>query len=74
LLRAAAVGTAGYAIGRHAAQNQQDQEQAVADAYTAGATASDAKYDELQKLANLKEQGILTEEEFNQQKARILAS
>ncbi|MFD2755691.1 superinfection immunity protein [Comamonas terrae] len=29
--------------------------------------------DELSKLADLKQQGLLTEEEFNQQKARLLA-
>jgi hypothetical protein len=32
----------------------------------------DTKIEELQKLAQLKEQGILTEQEFGAQKARIL--
>ena len=31
-----------------------------------------AKMDELKKLAELKEAGILTEEEFNEQKAKLL--
>jgi hypothetical protein len=32
------------------------------------------KYDELEKLAQLKASGILSEEEYNQQKATILAN
>lgn len=35
-------------------------------------TSMDQKVEELKKLAELKEQGILTEEEFAAQKARIL--
>ena len=35
---------------------------------------SDSKFDELQRLAQLKEQGILTDAEFEVQKAKILAS
>ena len=40
----------------------------------APAPASDDMFEQLRKLAELKDQGILTEEEFAAQKARILAS
>jgi hypothetical protein len=66
------------------AQAQYDQQQAPAPApapvYAAPAPAAPAaigetdKIDALERLANLKAQGILTDEEFAQQKAQILAS
>jgi hypothetical protein len=67
LLRAAAVGTAGYAVGRHMA-NQQQEEEYAEEPVGLGPDA----YDELQKLAKLKDQGILTQDEFDEQKAKIL--
>ncbi len=39
----------------------------------AGAADSDELISKLKELATLKDQGILTEEEFNSQKAKILA-
>ena len=39
----------------------------------APAPDSDALINKLKELANLKDQGILTEDEFNDQKAKILA-
>jgi Short C-terminal domain len=52
-----------------AAQDQQP----VAAAPAAAAPSSDELINKLKELANLKDQGILTEAEFNDQKARILA-
>jgi hypothetical protein len=55
-------------------------EPAPAPVYAAPAPAAPAAMDEtdkidaLERLANLKAQGILTDEEFAQQKAQILAS
>ncbi len=37
-------------------------------------TATDTKLDQLQQLGELKQQGVLTDAEFEAQKARILAS
>jgi Short C-terminal domain len=69
-------------VNRHQQQKFADQD-AAADqqAYAAppvapapaAAADSDALVDKLKELANLKDQGILTEAEFNDQKAKILA-
>jgi hypothetical protein len=64
---------------RWAAQDYQDAPQQQyaapppppAPAPSAGA---DSRVDQLKDLASLKEQGVLTEEEFAAEKARILAS
>jgi Short C-terminal domain len=60
---------------RWAAQDQQSYEQ---QAYAAPPPAPeddmDAKIDQLKQLGELKAQGILSEEEFEGQKARILGS
>jgi membrane protease subunit (stomatin/prohibitin family) len=87
-MRAAVVGGAAYHMGKRSAQHQQDeaelasyQQQEYAQQYSAQQQAaapagamSDSKFDELQRLAQLKEQGILTDAEFEVQKAKILAS
>ena len=85
LLRGAVVAGGAYAAGKHVANKQAEQQ---AEAYEAGAEAaappaeapaapagglSEAAMQQLQQLAQLKEQGILTEEEFEAQKAKILA-
>lgn len=84
LLRAAAIGGGAYAYGKHRAAEQADmQEQAYMQgqqstmaaappppAAPQGMTADGAA--RLQELAKLHEQGILTDEEFAQQKALIL--
>lgn len=54
-----------------AQQAQQAQPQAAAPA---AGESMDQKVEELKKLAELKDQGILTEEEFAAQKAKILGS
>lgn len=83
LLRAAAIGGT-YAYGKHRAgveQDQQDQAYAAGQqsamaappppAPAASGTSSD-DITRLQELGKLHEQGILTDEEFAQQKAKIL--
>ncbi len=85
LLRAAAVGGGAYALGKHTARSQQQNEQEAYDqgaqqsAATApapaapassGITAEDTQ--RLQELGRLHDQGVLTDEEFSAQKARIL--
>ena len=84
LLRAAAVGGGAYAFGKHRANQQaemqedayaQGQQSAMAAAPPApaapqGMTSEGAA--RLQELAKLHEQGILTDDEFAQQKALIL--
>jgi hypothetical protein len=79
LLRAAAVGGAGYYAGKKikegrdadAAQDEFDEEQEQTP--PAGGISDDV-IDQLTKLADLKEKGILTEEEFEAQKQKLLAS
>ena len=87
LLRAAAVGGGAYAMGKHTARAQEEREQSAYDqgyqqsAATApapapaapgasGITSEDTQ--RLQELGRLHEQGVLTDEEFAAQKARIL--
>ncbi len=55
-----------------AAQAQQAQQAPVQEVAPA-APDSDDLINKLKELANLKDQGILTEAEFNDQKAKILA-
>ena len=76
VVRAAAVGGIAYAGGK-AAQRRQD-DRAAEEQYPveqeapqpAGITADTVA--QLEELAELKEKGILTDEEFAEQKARIL--
>jgi len=58
-----------------AADQDQDQDQpapAPADEPAAPEAAESAQIEELKQLAALKDQGILTEEEFSAKKAQIL--
>lgn len=78
LLRAAAVGGTAYYAGKKAAENRAEDEQAAYEAGAADAQeptgVSDDSIHQLKELAALKEQGVLTEEEFEEQKRRILNS
>ena len=87
LLRAAAVGGGAYALGKHrerASQEQQDQayqegqQSATAAAPAAPAPASDGitsqDTERLAELGKLHESGVLTDEEFAEQKGRILGT
>jgi Short C-terminal domain len=65
-------------VNRHQQQKYAQQEAAGAQPAAAppapvGAPDSDDLINKLKELANLKDQGILTEAEFNDQKAKILA-
>jgi hypothetical protein len=81
---AVVAGTAGAVVHhqqrKYAAQDQAAYEEQQAAAQAAAAAPPPAPAPavdtvaELQKLADLKAQGILTEEEFAAQKAKILAS
>ena len=53
---------------------QYQQQQAMAAAPAPAAAPQEDMVEQLQKLASLKDQGILTEEEFAAQKAKILAA
>jgi Short C-terminal domain len=84
LLRAAAVGGGAYLAGKHRANAQAEQQQEAygagqQDAMAAGAPAASPAITEadtarLGELGKLHDQGILTDEEFAQQKARILGT
>ena len=75
-LRAAAVGGAGYALGKRRA-NVEEEDEGVEEVDAAApaeepAGLGDDSIDALEKLGGLKERGILTQQEFDEQKARIL--
>jgi putative oligomerization/nucleic acid binding protein len=78
LLRAAAVGGGAYMMGKRRGEEQQEapmQGQQSMTAAPAAAPSSGISSEDtvrLQELGKLHEQGILTDEEFAQQKARIL--
>lgn len=81
---AAIAGTASAVGGRvqHRQQNKWSQQEAAqapppeaapAPAAAAPAAAAPSMIDQLKELGELKEQGILTEDEFAAQKAKVLA-
>ena len=83
LLRAAMVGGVAYHAGKKVEQGREQEaeqearlaslenEPAPAAATPAGGI-SDATIDQLKKLAELKDAGVLTEDEFDDQKQRLL--
>ena len=86
LMRAAAVGGGAYYMGKRRAQSQQQdeyqdqrigdlesQQQAPAPAPAPSGGVSADAVERLQELGKLHEQGILTDDEFAQQKAKVLA-
>ena len=80
LMRAAMVGGGAYYAGKKiqqgrdqgAEQDGPSEDQEAAPAAPASGGISDAAIDQLKKLGDLKEQGILTQEEFDQQKQKLL--
>jgi response regulator of citrate/malate metabolism len=78
LLRAAAVGGGAYVMGkRHAEQSMEDRA-AMQEAPSAGAAPDEPKglseqdMQRLQQLAKLNQEGVITDQELAEQKARIL--
>ena len=80
LLRAAAVGGGAYMAGKHRANSQAQEAEAeqpaapaeAAPPAPAGGMSPDA-IAQLKDLADLHTQGVLTDEEFADQKAKLLA-
>lgn len=75
VLRAAAVGGGAYYMGKRRAEAQQQapaaEGPASASSEPAGGLGADSMK-RLKELADLHQQGVLTDEEFAEQKARIL--
>jgi len=85
LMRAAMVGGAAYYAGRRVQEGREQDatteariEDLEAQQYGEAAPAprgiSDASIEQLKQLADLKEQGVLTEDEFEQQKRVLLSA
>jgi Short C-terminal domain len=78
LMRAAVVGGVAYHAGKRAQEgrNADEQEQAMqqqADAAPAPAGGiTDDAIEQIQKLGELKEQGLITDDEFEAQKRKLL--
>jgi hypothetical protein len=71
---AVVAGTATAVAGHHAQKNaQQAATAAPPEAAPAAAEPAEDTYEQLEKLGKLHEQGILTDEEFAAQKAKLLA-
>jgi len=62
----------GGSMHERAAEQAQQQQQAF-DSYVKQAAGSSGNAEELAKLADLKEKGVLTDAEFEAQKAKLLA-
>ena len=78
LLRAAMVGGAGYAAGQQRARKGEaetadaSQERQVANQDTAGSMSEMDRIDALKKLGDLHDSGVLTDEQFESEKERLL--
>lgn len=74
LLRAAAVGGAGYMAGKRAADNRAPMEEAPPPppSRSPGAGMSPEATEQLKAIAELHERGVLTDAEFEQQKQALL--
>jgi Short C-terminal domain/Phospholipase_D-nuclease N-terminal len=63
----------GHKMGEHAAQAAADQEAQLRTYVQDVAATSGSGADELAKLADLRDKGVISEEEFQQAKAKALA-
>ena len=75
LLRAAMVGGAGYAAGKHRAHNrahQEAQERQAATQDMGGSMSEMDRIDALKKLGDLHDSGVLTDEQFESEKEKLL--
>ena len=71
LARAAVVGGGAYALGKRRARMESEDAYAE-EAAMADPGMGDDQFRQLEKLAQLKDKGVLTQEEFDEQKAKIL--
>jgi hypothetical protein len=73
LARAAIVGGTAYAVGKHV-QGGRDADASAQEAppEAAPAESTDDVYTELERLAELKDKGVLTDAEFEVQKHKLL--
>ena len=62
----------GHKMHEHAVQQAQQQDQEFR-AYVQDAAGSQSSADQLAKLADLRDRGVITAEEFDREKAKILA-
>jgi membrane protease subunit (stomatin/prohibitin family) len=81
LMRAAAVGGVAYAAGKKGAEAAGDEadpnapaEEPEAEQQAAAAPSADESMNELTKLKGLLDSGVLTQDEFDAQKQKILQS
>jgi hypothetical protein len=73
LARAAIVGGTAYAVGKHVQGNRdQEQQQAYDTGAADAAPSTDDIYGELERLADLKAKGVITDAEFEVQKHKLL--
>ena len=62
----------GGKMHEHQVEDAEKQQQAF-DSYVRQAAGGDNAADQLHKLADLKDRGVITEDEFNAQKAKLLS-
>jgi putative oligomerization/nucleic acid binding protein len=72
LARAAVVGGGAYALGKRRARREDEAAYDDAPGEKGAAGLTPEAMEELEKLGKLKDQGILTQAEFDEQKAKIL--
>ena len=71
-MRAAAVGGAAYYAGKRRGENAADAEADAEYDEAEPEGLTDGDISQLEKLSKLKEQGVLTDDEFEAQKQKIL--
>jgi hypothetical protein len=75
LARAAIVGGTAYAVGKHVQGNRDADQQEAYDAGQADAAPAESTedvYTQLERLADLKAKGVITDAEFEVQKHKLL--
>ena len=75
LARAAIVGGTAYAVGKHVQGNRDAEQQEAYDAGQADAAPAESTedvYAQLERLADLKAKGVITDAEFEVQKHKLL--
>jgi len=77
-MRAAAVGGAAYYAGKKVQEGRDEDAMAETEAEAYGEEPaegiSDAAIEQLRKLSQLKDQGVLTQDEFDAEKRKILGT